>query len=614
MFRTLHRLLIGKPLSDTQMAHEQMPKWKALSIFSSDALSSVGYGPEQIAVTLAIPGMLLYGYFSYAAIAVLLLLAIVTISYSQVARANPGGGGSYSVAKTNLGEMPALVAGAALFCDYVLTVAVSISSGTEAFVSAFPILLGHEVSLDLFVLFVILMIINLRGLRESSNVFTWPTYFFVLGIFVTIGAGLWQTYTGIEPLIPLAAQAKQNMDWAVLLLVLRAFANGCSSMTGVEAIANGVPMFRAPAVSNAIKTTFMMAGLLATMLGGICFLIIHFHLLPRENVTMLSQLVELVFGRGFMYYYVQLTTMLVLYLAANTAYNGLPPLLSLLARDGYMPRYLNMRGERLSFSNGIVLLSMAAGSLIFFFNGNVEHLISLYAIGVFLSFTIAQSGMVVHWYRTKEKNWQLLLCINAFGTLITGLVVLIIAFSKFTSGAWLVLVLIPIMIFCFKKIRCHYNDIADQLHLAVEEYKDSQSNTSGRNIVIIPVASPTHIVAESIRYAKLIGNGQVYAVHVAVDAEAGQKVAKKWAEWDPDVKLVVMESPYRQLAEPLLRFIANVRRHKNPEDFITVLIPEFRTKKWWHRLLHNQSGMILRFRLFVTSDVIVTTVPYRLHK
>lgn len=611
MFRRLKRLLIGRPLHNREAQGERLPKWKALPIFSSDALSSIGYGPEQIALILAIPGFLLYGYFTYAILAVTVVLAIVTISYVQVARANPGGGGSYSVAQQHLGEYPALVAAAALFADYVLTVAVSISSGTAALISAFPVLLKHEVAIDILVLFVVLTLVNLRGVRESSNVFVVPTYLFVFGIIAMIISGVYQAVSGIAPAIPAESLVKQTMDWGVLVLVLRAFANGCSSMTGVEAISNGVPMFRQPEVKNAIKTTYLMSGLLTIMLAGTGFLIMHYHIMPVENVTVLSQVAEQTLGRGYLYYYIQLTTMLILYLAANTSYNGLPPLLSLLARDGYMPRYLGFRGERLSFSNGIILLSLVAGLLIVGFDGNVEHLISLYAIGVFLSFTIAQSGLVVHWRREGGKAWRFRACLNGFGALATGTVVFVIAVSKFFQGAWLVLVFIPAMMLIFKKIRSHYQDMAEQLHLPIAEKYEAAEK--GVHYVVVPVASPTRVVADTMRYAKAIGD-KVIAVNIATDETAAQKVREKWQQWNPDVELVTIYSPYRLVIGPLVNYVERLERKKEPDDFITVVIPEFETRKWWHRLLHNQTGFILRTLLILNKNVIVTTIPFHLHK
>ena len=614
MMRLLRRWLIGRPLHNQEIAHEKMPKWKALSIFSSDALSSVAYGPEQIMLILAVPGLMAYGFLGPIAIAILLLLAIVTISYAQVAKVNPGGGGSYAVASANLGELPALTAAAALFADYTLTVAVSVCAGTAAIISAFPALDGHEVVIDLAVLFAILMLINLRGMRESASAFVYPTYAFIIGIIVLMLTGFYQALTTPLPIIP-SESLSPHWDWAIALFVLRAFANGCSSMTGLEAISNGVPLFKKPAVQNAVTTTYWMSAILGFMFIGISFFILHFHILPLGEVTALSQIAELIFGRTPAYYYIQITTMLILYLAANTAFNGLPPLLSILARDGYMPRYLGLRGERLNFSNGIILLSIIAGLLIVLYQGDTEHLISLYAIGVFISFTIAQSGMVVHWRRKKSHRWLGRAILNAVGAVVTGIVVLIIAVTKFTYGAWMVLIFIPLMIMVFKKIRAHYNDMAEQLHLPLEELNPAISAkvTTGRNIVIIPISTPTAVVAQTLNYAKSIGN-TVLALHIATDEESSLKVRTKWLCWNPGIELVTVYSPYRLVIQPLIDYIDEVAAKKNPEDFITVLIPEFETKQWWHRLLHNQTGWVLRTLLILRKNVIVTTIPFHLKK
>ena len=525
MMRWVRRALIGRPLHNRELAHEKLPKWKALSIFSSDALSSVAYGPEQIMITLvAAPGIVAYGYMSPVALSILLLLAIVVLSYVQVAKANPGGGGAYAVAKKNLGEMPALVAAGSVFADYVLTAAVSVSAGTAAIISAFPELSGNEVSLDLAVLFGILMIVNLRGVRESSNAFVIPTYAFLLGIVVLIGVGVWKSIFEAPYVLPAASMAKQQLDWAMLFLVLRAFANGCSSMTGVEAIADSVPMFRSPEARNAAVTTYWMAGILGFMFIGISYLIMHYHIMPIAEVTAMSQLAEQIFERSPMYFYIQITTMLVLYLAANTAYNGLPVLMSIVAKDGYMPRYLAARGERLTFSNGIILLTVAAGLLIVAFQGNTEHLISLYAIGVFISFTVAQSSMVVHWNRERGAGWQFRAFLNGLGATVTGIIVAVITATKFLYGAWIVLVFIPIMIYIFKAVRAHYNVVADQLHLPEESYnKGAEVFPKGKHIIIVPVATPTRVVYNTIKYAKTIGDN-IIAVNISDNAEAEKKL------------------------------------------------------------------------------------------
>ena len=614
MFRMLRHFLIGKPLHNEELSEEKLPKWKALAIFSSDALSSVAYGPEQILLVLSIPGLVAYGFLGPIALAILALLFIVTISYSQVAKVNPGGGGSYSVAIKNLGEIPALVAASALFADYTLTVAVSVSAGTVAIISAFPQFAHHEVMIDLLVLLGILMIVNLRGVRESSTAFVFPTYAFILGILMLIISGVYQALTGVAPIIPQESLQRQ-FDWTMLGLILRAFANGCSSMTGVEAISNGVPMFKKPEVKNAQVTTYLMSGLLGLMFLGITFLLMHYHINPLAEVTALSQLAEITLGRGWIYYYIQITTMLILYLAANTSFNGLPPLLSILAKDGYMPRYLGARGERLNFSNGIILLTIIAAILIILYQGNIEHLISLYAIGVFLSFTIAQAGMVVHWHREKTSGWFPRAMLNAFGAIVTGIIVLIIGFTKFIYGAWLVVIFIPFMVKTFKQIKSHYMDMAEQLHLPVSELNpDIEANLKiGKNIVIMPIASPTLLVAETMKYAKSIST-DILVINVVTDEATGQKNQAKWQNWNPGVELITIYSPYRMVNRPILNFINEVASKKNPEDFITVLIPEFETKKWWHRVLHNQTGFILRTLLILKENVIVTTIPFHLKK
>ena len=613
MMRWVRRALIGRPLHNRELAHEKLPKWKALSIFSSDALSSVAYGPEQIMITLvAAPGIVAYGYMSPVALSILLLLAIVVLSYVQVAKANPGGGGAYAVAKKNLGEMPALVAAGSVFADYVLTAAVSVSAGTAAIISAFPELSGNEVSLDLAVLFGILMIVNLRGVRESSNAFVIPTYAFLLGIVVLIGVGVWKSIFEASYVLPAASMAKQQLDWAMLFLVLRAFANGCSSMTGVEAIADSVPMFRSPEARNAAVTTYWMAGILGFMFIGISYLIMHYHIMPIAEVTAMSQLAEQIFERSPMYFYIQITTMLVLFLAANTAYNGLPVLMSIVAKDGYMPRYLAARGERLTFSNGIILLTVAAGLLIVAFQGNTEHLISLYAIGVFISFTVAQSSMVVHWNRERGAGWQFRAFLNGLGATVTGIIVAVITATKFLYGAWIVLVFIPIMIYIFKAVRAHYNVVADQLHLPEESYnKGAEVFPKGKHIIIVPVATPTRVVYNTIKYAKTIGDN-IIAVNISDNAEAEKKLREKWQLWDPGVELKIIRSPFRLLMRPLIQFIEKKEREKGPDDYITVIIPEFETSKPWHRFLHGQTGLFLRNALIWKTNVIVSTVPYHL--
>ncbi|AJQ26406.1 APC family permease [Pelosinus fermentans] len=614
MINIARRLLIGKPLHNKEMMHERLPKWKALSIFSSDALSSVAYGPEQaLLVLVAAQGIIAYGYLSPIIIAVSILLIIVALSYVQVSRANPGGGGAYAVAKKNIGEFPALVAAGAVFADYVLTAAVSVAAGTAAIVSAFPSLVGKEVGIDLGILFFILMLVNLRGMRESSNMFVYPTYAFLLGMVALILTGMYQAVTQDGALLPAASLERQPLNMAMLYIVLRAFANGCSSMTGVEAIADSVPLFKKPEAKNAIITTYWMAGILVVMLSGVTFMMMHFHVIPILEVTALSQLAEHVFGRSFVYYYIQVTTMIVLYLAANTAYNGLPVLLSIVARDGYLPRYLSSRGERLTFSNGIIVITVSAAALIVIFGGHLDHLIALYAIGVFISFTIAQCSMVVHWKREKGSGWLIRAAVNGIGAVATGLVVIIITLTKFSHGAWAVLVFIPVMVFVFKKIRSHYDDMAEQLHLPLEENVQYDDTLVVRNYVIVPISSPTRVVYESLKFAKTLSK-DIIVLHIAKDEESAAKVQMKWEQWNPGMDLEIIQSPYRLTIQPLLDYVEALKKRKNPQDYITVVIPEFETRKWWHRLLHNQTGWLLHAMLVIKENVSVTTIPYHLNK
>lgn len=616
LFKTINRHLLGKPLENTKLEGEQMPKWKALPIFSSDALSSVGYGPEQIAIVLAsVPTLATYRYFGPIVLAIIALLFIVALSYTQVVRVNPGGG-SYGIAMKYLGVYPALTAGAALLADYILTVAVSISSGTAALVSAFPVLHPYHVYLDLGVL-ILMMIVNLRGTREASTVFVWPTYFFLAAMGITLIGGFYQIWNGTLTAHTVAVETVAPLNQtALMLIVLRAFANGCSSMTGIEAIANGVTMFKAPQQKNAIETTAVMACILAIMLGGLGYLIIYLHLLPTQGYTLLSLLVEDIFSRTLIYYVIQILMMVILYIAANTAYNGPPPLLSFMAVDGYVPRYFANRGERLSYSNGIQVLTLMAGILIVLFQGNIEHLISLYAIGVFLSFTIAQSAMVVYWRQCRERNWRLFSVINGFGALVTACVVVIVLITKFIYGAWIIVLLIPTLVYMFLKVHHHYDDVREQLLLTPEEYTKVMTTDLGRNIIIIPIASPTQAVAKAIRYAKIISGSKdkIYAVHVYSDDERGKKIKTLWRQLEPDIELIMLQSPYRQLTDPLITFIQELRKETAPKDMITVLIPEFETKKLWHRLLHNQSGWLLRLRILPYLDVVVSTVPLQFTK
>jgi amino acid transporter len=613
-FKDFKRILIGPPLPNKSISKEKLPVWKALAIFSSDALSSVAYGPEEMIVMLMVGGAIMYNFAIPIGIAIIVLVAIVSISYAQVAKANPAGGGSYSAAKSNIGEGPALVAAASLLVDYTLTVAVSVSSGTDAIVSAFPGLVPYHLFIDLSVLFLVLMIINLRGIRDSSWIFVFPTYAFIFGIIAMIVGGVFLALTGQHPMITSSGSGKVVLNGLAIFLLLRAFANGSSSMTGIEAISNGVPMFKKPEVKSAQKTTYLMASILITMFAGIVFLYVHYHFMPELNNTMLSQLASSVFGRGWFYYYIQIATMLILYLAANTAFNGLPPLLSILARDGYMPRYLSARGDRLSFSGGIMFLSFMAAAFIIIFHGNIDKLISLYSIGVFISFTIAQTAMVVHWRRERGRGWSTSAIINGFGAIVTATVVVVIIIAKFLLGAWIVVILIPLIIIWFVTVQNHYKNMSQQLKLPAESYGGTvKKQPVGRNIVIVPISGISRVVENTIKYAHTIST-DVRAFYVSVDKESDKEILEKWKKWDPGVPLIIRYSPYRTIVQPIIEFIEEIKKEKNQEDFITVLIPEFETKRLWQRTLHNQTSWILRRYLVHETDVVISVVPFQLKK
>jgi amino acid transporter len=601
------RLLIGSPLRTRQLTHEKLPKWKALAIFSSDALSSVAYATEEILLVLALIGTAAFSFSIPIAISILVLLLVVTLSYRQIIYTFPSGGGAYIVAKENLHTSSSLVAGAALMIDYVLTVAVSISSAVAALLSAFPGLIPWKVQIAVF-LVVILMILNLRGIRESATVFAYPTYLFIFSILVMIGVGgiqIWREgWHGYE--IQPANQLSDIGSWTVILLLLRAFASGCSALTGVEAISNGVPAFRTPAPRNAAITMTWMSLLLGTMFFGITILAYAYGIGPKEHETVVSQIAEHILGRGPLYYLIQVATMLILFLAANTSFAGFPQLSSVIAQDGFLPRPLAMRGDRLVFSNGIILLSVLAILLIIGFQGDTHALIPLYAVGVFLSFTIGQWGMVKLFLSQKKKKW-FRMAITGLGTLITGLVTVITVVSKFSEGAWMVTLAIPLLVWLFYAIHNHYNEIAKELRTDLHEQPKTVKTK-----VIIPISGISKVVAQSISYAKGISD-DIVVVTVGFDDEIAGKMREKWDQWGLDVPLIILRSPYRTLFSPLLKYINTLEKEKEEDEYITVIVPQFIVRKWWHTLLHNQTALLLRTVLITRKDVVVSTIPFHLH-
>lgn len=606
MIGHIKRWLIGSPLRTRQLTHERLPKWKALAIFSSDALSSVAYATEEILLVLALIGAGAFAYSIPIAIGILLLLMVVTLSYRQIVHAFPSGGGAYVVAKENLNMLSGLVAGAALMIDYILTVAVSISSGVAALLSAFPFLLSWKVDLAV-VLALLLMLLNLRGIRESATVFAYPTYLFIVAVLLMIAAGafrIWQEgWHGYEAAAGTGSTGV-ILNGATLLLIMRAFSSGCSALTGVEAISNGVPAFRSPATRNAGITMVWMSVLLGTMFFGITILSYAFGITPKEQETVLSQLAEYVFGRGPLYYVLQIATTLILILAANTSFTGFPQLTSIIAQDKFLPRNLALRGDRLVFSNGIILLSIMAIVLVLVFQGDTHALIPLYAVGVFLSFTIAQLGICRSFLRKDNRPWRKIALTGA-GTVVTGIVTAVTVVAKFTEGAWMVTLAIPFIVWIFYRIRHHYDE------LSVELRQDLCSAPQAfKTKIVIPISGISKVVARSISYAKAISS-DIVVVTVDMDDEHAGRLRDKWTRWSPDIPLVILRSPYRTLLTPLLKYIDTLEKN-DPDTVITILIPQFIVKKWWHALLHNQTALILRTILLLRKNVVISTIPFHL--
>ncbi len=612
MLKLLRRAIIGKPLETQRIAHERFTVFKGLAILSSDALSSVAYAGEEILIILVpMLGLASFNYVTPVSAAIVILLFIVVFSYKQTIEAFPrSSGGSYIVAKEHLGITPGLIAGSSLLFDYLLTVSVSVSAGVAAFTSAYPPATPYRVAICLLVI-AVLVILNLRGISDSSTVFSYPTYSFIIGMFLLIGLGFYKVFiVKIPVVIPDVKAGNPDItSFALIWLVLRAFSSGCTAMTGIEAVSNAVPNFQEPENRNAKKVLFLLALLLFIMFSGLAVLTRVLHIIPGwHDMTVISQVAAKVFGKGLLFYLFQASTFLILVLAANTSFADFPMLASLMARDGFLPRYLALRGDRLVFSNGIVLLGVLAALLLVIFGGITTRLIPLYAVGVFTSFTLSQSGMVRRWLTYKSGNWRTKLFINGLGAVVTGTVTIVIAITKFTHGAWVVLVLVPLMVYTFRTISKHYFDVRKQL-----DFNNYRHRERLQHRIIIPAASLTNVVANTVDYAKELSD-DIKVVHISIDKEFTEKFRNKYDAWNPGVEMVVIESPYRSVLNPLVKYIADEDKNKGPNEVVTVLIPEFVTCKWWHRFLHNQTGLMLQTMLVFQTEVVVTTVPYHLQE
>ncbi|HKY22981.1 MAG TPA: APC family permease [Vicinamibacterales bacterium] len=606
LFGQIKRFVVGEPIPSHLAHHERLSRFTGLAVLSSDALSSVAYATEEVLRVLILVGISALSVGTPIAIVIAAILAVVVFSYRQTIYAYPTGGGAYIVAQDNLGETPALIAAGALLIDYVLTVAVSIAAGVAAITSAFPAWHLNRVEMALgFV--AVTMLANLRGIRESGRIFALPTYFFVVSLLALIAVGAWRALSGtVEPVQPLNP-IQPTGETLTLFLLLTAFSNGCTAMTGVEAVSNGVPAFKPPEAKNAASTMLMMAALSITMFLGITLLAHSYQVTPSDQETVVSQIARGVFGgRGVAYYLVQAATVLILVLAANTAYADFPRLASILARDRYLPRQLMNQGDRLAFSNGIVALSVFAGLLLVLYGGDTHSLIPLYMIGVFVSFTFSQAGMVMHWRRLGGPRWKTSAAINGFGATVTGIVLIVVAVTKAHEGAWIVLVLIPVAVFFLRLTKRHYDVVASQLSL--DGWRTD--NLRRENIVLVPISGVHRAVVQAVEYAKTLSH-DVRAVYVSMDPAITSHLRSDWERWGQGVPLVVLESPYRSLMEPFLEYIEQVDAER-PSDFLTVVLPEFVPAKWWHHLFHNQRALLIKGALLFKPNVVVTSVPFHL--
>jgi amino acid transporter len=601
----LKRLVVGAPMPLAQARHERLSKTVALAVFSSDAMSSVAYATEEILLILVLAGTAAAHLTVPIALAIAGLLVVVSVSYQQTIHAYPSGGGSYIVARANLGPTAGLVAAAALLIDYVLTVSVSVAAGVAALTSAVPWLLTHRVLLGV-VFTAAIAYANLRGVRESGRVFAVPTYLFIVTFSVLVGTGLFRWLTGTLPAAAAASEtvaATQTLTW---FLVLRAFASGCTALTGVEAISNGVPAFKHPEARNAAITMGWMAVVLGTLFIGVSVLASALGVTPLADETVVSQVARRLFGGGWPYYLVQGSTTLILVLAANTSFADFPRLNSLLARDRYAPRQFRTLGDRLVFSNGILILAGLAAALIIVFGGDTHALIPLYAVGVFISFTLSQAGMVRHWLTDGGAGWRWRLGVNGVGALVTGAVTVVIAVTKFTHGAWIVVLLIPLLVLGFRAIYRHYDTVAHELSLVHLVEEPPVNNT-----VLVLVGDLHMGVVKALRYAQSLSPSPK-AVYVELDPSVTARLEERWSKGGCGVPMVVLASPYRSMLRPLLDYIGRIRE-RDANSVVTIVIPEFVPRRWWQHLLHNQTALLVKGALLFRRGVVVVDVPFHLH-
>jgi amino acid transporter len=644
----IHRLLFGRPLREEEIPRRKMGKRIGLAAFASDAFASVTYASQEILQILVLAGAAVLSLSVPIAGAICVLLVIVTLSYRQIMFAYPNGGGAYVAARDNLGERAAQVAGAALLVDYVLTVAVSVSAGVEHIASAFPFLLPYRVVLcvGIILLMTLTNLRGVRGVRETDYFFPLPIFVFLLMMFLMMGVGFWHWFHRTLPQVEGVPVQVQAMQPLTIFLVLRAFSSGAIALTGMEAISNRIKVFKEPRSRNAATVILMMSGLLMVMFMGITLLAHATHAMPLPDETVISQLARTIFAHEVPYYLMIATTVSILIMAANTSFGGFPRLAALQASDGFLPRWLAMRGYRLAFSWGIGVLAVGAALLIVAFQASTTALIPLYAIGVFLSFTLAQAGMVIHWRKVSrlpqneqtgadgggeagataspgatstprpnrpglryDRHWKAKLALNALGCGVTAMVTLVFASSKLSHGAWVALLVIGVLVWLFLHIHHHYQTIARSLSL--EHYQPEPAIEETRHTVVILVSGVHRGTLMAARYARSIQAHKLMAVHVETDPSRTEKVHERWSRWMPDIPLMVVSSPYRTLVRPLVNYV-NMLACEESTDLVTIVIPQFVCVRWWHRLLHNQTVLMIRSAFLFDRDKVVIEVPFRL--
>jgi amino acid transporter len=620
--------LIGRPLATADADQQSIGKFIGLAVFASDALSSTAYATQEMMLILAMAGAVAYPIAIPLAMAVVVLLVILTLSYEQTIHAYPGGGGAYIVARDNLGEMPAKAAAAALLTDYILTVAVSISSGVAQIVSAVPVLFPYRVEISVgLVLFV--MMVNLRGIKESGSAFAAPSYFFLVMMYLTVIIGLVRFAFGSLGTVvdPPPLELLHGAQALSLFLILRAFSSGTTALTGVEAISNGIRAFKEPRSHNAGLTLIWMSGILGSLMMGVTFLAVHVGAVPAEHETLISQLARTALGgRNALYLATIGSTTLILIMAANTSFAGFPLLSALAAADGFLPRQLTFRGSRLVFSRGIVALGLIASLLIILFRASVSALIPLYAIGVFVSFSLSQAGMARRWFKCgrlgpsveiKERGstlrfdsaWRFKMIVNGLGAALTIIVSLVFAITKFVDGAWVVVILTPILVFVFSHIHSHYVTVAH--HLSLDDFEPTPPVI--RHRVLVPISGVHKGSLTALRYARLVSS-DVTVVHVSTDPEETKRIQHKWETWGEGVRLVVLDSPFRLLVEPLLAYIQELEAQRQPNEIITIVVPHFVPRHWWNNMLHTQTAVLLRLALLFKPGIVITDVPYHIEQ